>query len=104
MYISTYRLITLLNCKYKIISKVINNRIYGLLTKLVNNFNQRGFISGRNIGDNVRLMFNIIDYANRKKVPGAVLSIDLCKAFDSLKWSFIFEMLKLYEFRSKIIL
>ena len=38
-------------------------------------------------------MFDIIDYANRKKVPGAVLSIDLCKAFDSLKWSFIFEML-----------
>ena len=48
-------------------------------------------------------MFDIIDYANRKKVPGAVLSIDLCKAFDSLKWSFIFEMLKLYGFGSKII-
>ena len=47
-------------------------------------------------------MFDIIDYANRKKVPEAVLSIDLCKAFDSLKWSFIFEMLKLYRFGSKI--
>ena len=82
MYISNYRPITLLNCDYKIISKVINNRIYGLLPKLVN-YNQSGF--------------------NRKKVPGAVLSIDLCKAFDSLKWSFIFEMLKLYGFGSKII-
>ena len=102
MYISNYRPITLLNCDYKIISKVINNRIYGLLPKLVN-YNQSGFIRGRNIGDNIRLMFDIIDYANRKKVPGAVLSIDLCKAFDSLKWSFIFEMLKLYGFGSKII-
>ena len=102
MYISNYRPITLLNCDYKIISKVINNRIYGLLPKLVN-YNWSGFISGRNIGDNIRLMFDIIDYANRKKVPGAVLSIDLCKAFDSLKWSFIFEMLKLYGFGSKII-
>ena len=102
MYISNYRPITLLNCDYKIISKVINNRIYGLLSKLVN-YNQGGFIRGRNIGDNIRLMFDIINYANRKKVPGAVLSIDLCKAFDSLKWSFIFEMLKLYGFGSKII-
>ena len=39
MYISNYRPITLLNCDYKIISKVINNRIYGLLPKLVN-YNQ----------------------------------------------------------------
>ena len=102
MYISNYRPITLLNCDYKIISKVINNRIYGLLPKLVN-YNQSGFIRGRNIGDNTRLMFDIIDYANCKKVPGAVPSIDLRKAFDSLKWSFIFEMLKFYEFGSKII-
>ena len=102
MHISNYRPVTLLNCDYKIISKVINNRIYGLLPKLVK-YNQSGFISGRNINNNIRLMFTIIDYANRKKVLGAVLSIDLCKAFDSLKWSFIFEMLKLYGFGSKII-
>ena len=48
-------------------------------------------------------MFAIIDDANRKKLPGAVLSIDLCKAFDCLKWLFIFKMLKLYGFGSKII-
>ena len=81
---------------------MINNRIYGLLPKLVN-YIQSGFLSDRNIGDNIRLMFDIIDYANRKKVPEAVLSIDLCKAFDSLKWLFIFKMLKLYGFGSKII-
>ena len=60
-------------------------------------------IRGRNISDNIRLMLDNIDNANCKKVPGGVLSIDLCKAFDSLKWPFIFEMLKLYEFGSKII-
>ena len=102
MYIFNYRTITLLNCDYKVISKVINSRIYDLLQKLVN-YNQSGFIRGQNIGDYIRLMFDIIDYANRKKVPGAVLSTDLCKAFDSLKRSFIFEMLKLYGFGSKII-
>ena len=102
MHISSYRLITLLDCDYKIISKVINNKIYGLLPKLIN-YGQSEFIRGRNIGDNIRLMRDIIDYANCKKVPGAVLSIDLSKAFDSLKWSFIFEMLELYRFGCKTI-
>ena len=37
--------------------------------KLVN-YNQSGFIRGRNIGDNIQLTFDIIDYANCKKVPG----------------------------------
>ena len=59
-YISNYRPKTLLNCDYKIISEVINNGIYGLLSKLVN-YNQNGFIRGRNIGDTVRLMFDIND-------------------------------------------
>ena len=48
-------------------------------------------------------MFDISDHPICKIVPGDVLSINLCKAFDSLKWSFIFEMLKLYEFGSKLI-
>ena len=48
-------------------------------------------------------MFDIIDYANCKEVSGAVLSIDLCKAFSFLKWSFVFEVLKLYGIGSGII-
>ena len=97
--VSNYRPITLLNCDYKIISKVINNRLCCLLPKLIKN-DQNGFIKGRNIGDNIRLMLDVIDYANYKNGPGAVLSIDLCKAFDSLKWPFIFATLKLYGFGS----
>ena len=81
---------------------MINNRLLKLLPKLVTS-DQNGFIKGRNIGDNIRLMFDIIDYANHKDVPRAILSIDLCKAFDSLNWSFIFAMLKSYGFGNNII-
>ena len=48
----------------------------------------------RNIEDNIRLLFHIIDYANHEKMPGAVLLADLHKAFDFLNWYFIFDMLK----------
>ena len=72
------------------------------MPKLIN-ADQNGFVKGRNIGDNIRLMFDIIDYANWKNVSGAVLSVDLRKAFDSLKWPFIFKMLSLYGFGRTII-
>ena len=90
---SNYRPITLLNCDYKIISKVINSRISPILPALVNN-DQAGFIKRRHIGDNIRLMCNNVDYTNFKTMLGAVLSIDLQKASDSLNWSFIFAMFR----------
>ena len=93
LYASNYRPITLLNCDYKIFSKVINNKLIPFLPKLIH-YDQNGFIKGRSIGDNIRLIFDIIEYAKTKNVPGAVLSIDLYKAFDSLNWPFIFAALK----------
>ena len=63
---------------------MINIRLYPLLTKLIKD-DQNGFIKGRNVGDNIRLMFNVIDYANNEELSGAVLLVDLCKAFDSLR-------------------
>ena len=92
---SNYRPITLLNSDYKTISKVNNNRLYPFLPWLIKN-DQNGFIKHRNIGDNIRLMFDIIDYTNYRNASGAVLFRDLHKAFDSLKCSFIFAMQKSY--------
>ena len=43
-------------------------------------------------------MFDIIEYANCEKVSGAVLSVDLRKAFDWLKWSFIFKNINFFGF------
>ena len=63
---SNYRPITLLNCDYKIISKVITNRIHPCLNDLIEK-EQNGFMKARNIGDNIRLLFDIIDYANHER-------------------------------------
>ena len=67
-----HRPITLLNCNYKILSKVIDHRLYPLLIKLIKD-DQNGFIKGRNVANNIRLMINVIDYANNEDLSGAVL-------------------------------
>ena len=73
-----------------------------VLPALANN-DQTGFIKNRLIGDNIRLMCNIIDYANLKNISGAVLTIDLPKAFVSLNWSSIFAILRNLGFGDFVI-
>ena len=94
--------ITLLNYDYKIASKCIANRIQKILPKLIYN-DQTGFLKGRFIGENIRLIDSIIHYANTKQIPGLLLFIDFEKAFDSIEWAFIKKTLHYYNFRSSLV-
>ena len=62
-HISNYRPITLLKIDYKIISKVISHRMRKYLPNLIHP-DQKDFLKGRSIGNNIRLLFNIMNYAN----------------------------------------
>ena len=53
---------------------------------------QNGFMKGRYIGHNIRLLFDFIDYMDHNDDPGTLLSLDMCKAFDSFIWDFIFKV------------
>ena len=60
-------------------------------------------MKGRFIGENIRLIDCIIQYATEKNIPGLLLFIDFEKAFDSLEWSFIFDTLWFFGFGDSII-
>ena len=61
-YLKNWRPITLLNCDYKIAAKSIATRLKKVLPYLINN-DQTGFLKGRFIGENIRLINSVIDYA-----------------------------------------
>ena len=90
LYKKNWRPITLLNADYKIAAKAIANLIKTVLSKLINN-DQTGFMKGQFIGENIRLIDGIIQYATQRNVPGLLLFIDFEKAFDSLEWPFVFD-------------
>jgi hypothetical protein len=46
-------------------------------------------LSGRYIGENIRLLFDIMEYAEENDIPGLFLLIDFEKAFDSISWNFL---------------
>ena len=55
----------MLNCDYKIAAKVIAERIKNALPTIIN-CDQTGFLKGRFIGENIRLIDFIISYCERK--------------------------------------
>ena len=69
-------------------AKVIGQRIESTLSSLIHT-DQTGFVKGRFIGQNVRLLNDIIEYADAKKLPGILLFIDFRKTFDTIEWNFI---------------
>ncbi|KAL9959711.1 hypothetical protein ACROYT_G033060 [Oculina patagonica] len=100
-FIKNWRPITLLNTDYKIAAKSIANRIKRVLPNLINH-DQTGFLKGRFIGENIRLIDCIIQYATEKNIPGLLLFIDFEKAFDSLEWSFIYDTLRTFGFGASL--
>ena len=86
---------------YKIATGCIAERIKRFLNEIISN-DQTGFIKGRFMGENIRLVYDIMSYTKIKQLPGLVMLIDFEKAFDSLSWNFIFECLNFFNFGKAI--
>ena len=85
------------NVDYKILAKVIAKSIESSLPKLINS-DQTGFIKGRYIGQNVRLLNDLMEYTEANHVPGIFLFIDFKKAFDTLEWAFNNKAMEFFNF------
>ena len=93
----TWRTISLLNVIYKMASSVIASRLKSFLPKLTYE-DQKGFISGRCISENVWLIYDILFEAKHQEIPGLLFSIDFQQAFDSTSWKCIYETLDYFNF------
>ena len=95
--IKNWRPITLLNTTYKIASACIAERIKSILPNIIGE-EQKGFLKGRYIGENIRMLYDVLSYTETNNLPGMVMLIDFEKAFDSISWSFIKKTLDFFEF------
>ena len=91
------RPISLLNTDYKILTKAIAKRLEKVLPKVINP-DQTGYIKNRYIGENIRLISDIMTYTEEQNIPGIALFIDFKKAFDTIEWDFINCCLKAFNF------
>lgn len=61
-----------------------------------------GFIPGRYIGENTRLIYDLMQYSEENDIPGVFLMIDFEKAFDIVSWKFIHKCLDFLNFGVRI--
>ena len=87
-FLKNWRPISLLNVIYKLMSSVIANRVKSVLDKVISN-DQKGFIAGRYIGENIRTIYDILFETKKQEIPGLLVSVDFQQAFDTVSWKFI---------------
>ena len=101
-YIDNLRPITLLNTDYKVIEKIVVNRILKVIDKLVHG-DQRGFMPQCRILVNIHRLLDISEILKRKEETGLVLSLDYSKAFDKVSFNALEGSLKFFNFPELIV-
>ena len=96
-YIKNWRPLSLLNTDYKILAKLLAKRLQVALPELIST-DQSGCIKKRSTHSNIRSILDIIDHAKSNNNPGIIAFIDFEKAFDTVKWSFLYKTLEKMNF------
>ena len=100
-YLNNWRPISLLNTDIKIASAAIANRLKEVLFLIISD-SQKGFVKNRFIGENTRLLFDLMHYLEQNNIQGLLLLVDFEKAFDSIEWDFLKKALQSFNFGPSI--
>jgi hypothetical protein len=95
--LKNYRPISLTNADYKILAFVLADRLQKVINIIIDD-DQTAYIKKRFIGNSARNIIDVMEYCENFNHNGILLCLDFEKAFDSLEWSFLFTVLKNYNF------
>ena len=100
--ITNWRPISLLNYDYKILTKILANRLQNSLKDIIST-EQTAAIKGRTIIENLQLNRDIISYANTNELEASIITLDQEKAFDRVDRKFLFKALRKFGYGPNII-
>lgn len=97
-----YRPISLIGSMYKILTKVLANKMKKVLPRVVSSV-QSAFLKGRNILDGVLIANEVVEWWKMSHKQGVILKLDFQKAYDSVNWEFLLHMLQNFGFGSRFV-
>jgi exonuclease III len=100
--IGNWRPISLLNCFYKIISRVLTNRIVTVSDKITK-IGQKGYSKSKWCQEVAITIFDCIADCKSRLKNGCIVSLDIKKAFDSISHDFVKEAMRFFNFGEKFI-
>ena len=87
---------------YKILTKYIAKRPEKVLSK-IRNCHQTGYIKGRFIGENIRLIQDVMFHTKQEEKPGIAIFLNFRKAFDTIEWNYLRAALQTFNFGPDIL-
>ncbi|GKE88664.1 RNA-directed DNA polymerase, eukaryota, partial [Tanacetum coccineum] len=98
--VKDFRPISLIGSLYKIIAKILANWLVTVLGDIVNDV-QSAFIKDRQILDGPFILNEIFQWCKLKKKHSFILKIDFEKAYDSVRWDYLDDVLRKFGFGEK---
>nr|GEY36354.1 RNA-directed DNA polymerase, eukaryota, reverse transcriptase zinc-binding domain protein [Tanacetum cinerariifolium] len=98
--VKDFRPISLIGSVYKIVAKILANRLVLVLGDLVSD-TQSAFLKERQILDGPFILNEVIQWCKKKKKQSMIFKVDFEKAYDSVRWDFVDAILKKFGFGDK---
>ena len=98
--IENYRPLTMLETDYKILTKVLSQKLGVVAPDLIHE-NQAGFVPGRSLYDHIKLAQLMPDYAESDFKDGLIVSLDQEKAYNKIDHNYLWQMMAKYNFPQK---
>nr|GEZ13413.1 cysteine-rich receptor-like protein kinase [Tanacetum cinerariifolium] len=99
--VKDFRPISLIGSLYKIIAKILANRLVTVLGDVINEI-QSAFVADRQILDGPFILNEALQWCKLKKKQSFIFKIDFEKAYDSVRWDYLEDVLKKFGFGEKL--
>ncbi|GJU06708.1 RNA-directed DNA polymerase, eukaryota [Tanacetum coccineum] len=96
-FVNDFCPISLIGSVYKVVTKVLANRLAPIIVDFISD-TQSTFVAGRQILDGPFILDEILHWCKRKKKQAMFFKVDFAKAYDSVRWDYLLEVLEAFGF------